>query len=513
MDLSLVLQEPSTAAVGSSVGFFLWHADAHVDPFYQSEHRQCKENLTLLEQNPFGIMSCDPPPKLLHSALAESRLRAAEAGHAAFALYTGDFVRHSIREMPEPAENASQIVKQVSLSAKSFFPETPLVFGTLENSDAKQDYYQEVTSNQSSNPWFEKLGGLIHGAGGMKQTVLEQFKHGSYFETTEGNVTILSLATVIYSVDHLPFGPLEEDPFGQFQWLRKRLRLAALEQRRVLIVGHISPGIETFGYTELWCPEYVAQYLEIVQDPVLGSIVSAQLFGHVHKDEIRILPKAPRGAGPIFLSSSLSPVYYNNPSFKLVEYDRRTGRLLNLKTFISDTFSSSQPSGAPTWRFGYDHVSEYGFSFAGLTMAEMVNFTASLLDGGENYRKYASWYATGYPNELEHYSLEGNTTWNSTWKQQRRREYVCAMVIQTAAEFARCAGLSTWQLPSLMEDIDRLILGRLLAWAMRSQTPTAKKILQMANRGEWEELLSLFRGLARWSLQQGKPLESILLTF
>lgn len=48
--------------------------------------------------------------------------------------------------------------------------------------------------------------------------------------------------------------------------------------------------------------------------------------------------------------------------------------------------------------------------------------------GGENYRKYASWYATGYPNELEHYSLEGNTTWNSTWKQQRRREYVCAMV-------------------------------------------------------------------------------------
>ena len=51
-----------------------------------------------------------------------------------------------------------------------------------------------------------------------------------------------------------------------------------------------------------------------------------------------------------------------------------------------------------------------------------------LFPGGENYRKYASWYATGYPNELEHYSLEGNTTWNSTWKQQRRREYVCAMV-------------------------------------------------------------------------------------
>ena len=53
-----------------------------------------------------------------------------------------------------------------------------------------------------------------------------------------------------------------------------------------------------------------------------------------------------RVAGPPFQASHVH---------RLVEYDRRTGRLLNLKTFISDTFSS-QPSGAPTWRFGYDHV-------------------------------------------------------------------------------------------------------------------------------------------------------------
>ena len=51
---------------------------------------------------------------------------------------------------------------------------------------------------------------------------------------------------------------------------------------------------------------------------------------------------------------ALAPLASHVP--RLVEYDRRTGRLLNLKTFISETFSSSQPSGAPTWRFGYDHV-------------------------------------------------------------------------------------------------------------------------------------------------------------
>lgn len=35
----------------------------------------------------------------------------------------------------------------------------------------------------------------------------------------------------------------------------------------------------------------------IVQDEELGGVISAQLFGHVHKDEIRILPQAPKGAG------------------------------------------------------------------------------------------------------------------------------------------------------------------------------------------------------------------------
>ena len=40
--------------------------------FNCQEHRQCGENLTLLEQNPYGIMACDPPPELLDSALTES---------------------------------------------------------------------------------------------------------------------------------------------------------------------------------------------------------------------------------------------------------------------------------------------------------------------------------------------------------------------------------------------------------------------------------------------------------
>ena len=44
------------------------------------------------------------------------------------------------------ALEASEIVQQVSLASKKIL-QKPLVFGTLGNSDAIEDYYQEITSN------------------------------------------------------------------------------------------------------------------------------------------------------------------------------------------------------------------------------------------------------------------------------------------------------------------------------------------------------------------------------
>ena len=131
------------------------------------------------------------------------------------------------------------------------------VFGTLGNSDAGLDYFMPITSNESVNPWFSQIGGSIEHAGLMTQGELQEFKHGGFFQAREGNLSILSLDTVIYAMDHLPIRPLEADPFGQFAWLRQRLREAATAGQKVWIVGHVPPGIETFGYTELWHPQYV----------------------------------------------------------------------------------------------------------------------------------------------------------------------------------------------------------------------------------------------------------------
>merc|ERR1712232_1051897 len=136
----------------------------------------------------------------------------------------------------------------------------------------------------------------------------------------------------------------------------KRLTAAKKEKRPVWIVGHIPPGMETYGYTQLWHPAYVTAYLQIVQNKELASTIAAQFFGHLHKEEFRLLPDAPAGAGAIYLASAISPVYKNLPCFRIFEFDLETGRPLDWKTYYSEMAIGSE---APVWKLGYTGAGAY----------------------------------------------------------------------------------------------------------------------------------------------------------
>ena len=510
--LQMLQLDLAVKSANSDIASFLWLTDVHVDPFYHSPDRQChKKELSLLERHPFGTIGCDPPPSLLYSVLEGAAAWLEATSNASFVLFTGDFVRHDLPRMQNPANNASDIVENVSTLARDYFPHAPMVFGTLGNNDNPCDYCEQITTGSAVNEWFWKIGSRIKKATCMTEATLEQYKYGSFFEVAVGGLTILSISTVIYSTLHVPGDMLEADPFGQFAWLRTKLAEAVESGRSVWIVGHIPPGMETFGFTELWWPEYVTKYLALVQDPALGPTVAAQLFGHVHKDEVRVLPNPPPGAGPIFLSSSISPVYYNNPSFKMVQYNRTSGRLLDFKTIYADITADGKPL---QWKFGYDLLQTYpDLKMSGITAGALANLTDSLLTGKDSWKRYARWYAAGYPSDLQHYGVATtDSEANATYKLQRRKQYVCAAVIRTAAEYQDCVGLTQHGPPASasFEETERLIVGKLLSWAYLSAQPLAQVVLELARREDWGALLALFGDVVESSLHSGIPLDSVL---
>eukprot|EP00434_Breviolum_minutum_P021963 symbB.v1.2.019388.t1/scaffold1572.1/size111004/4 len=344
-----------------------------------------------------------------------------------------------------------------------------------------------------------------------------EFDYGGYFEVRMGNYSILNIATVMYSVHHKPANTSGSDPFFQFAWLRRKLTEAARDKRKVWIAGHIPPGIETFGYTELWQPHFVREYLSIVQDEVMGSVVAAQLFGHVHKDEIRILPNAPRGAGPIFLSVSLSPVYFNNPAFKRVTMDEN-GTFLDFEVFFA------QLSNASFMKYGsgYSFRSLYGVK--DLNMETLVHLASELLEGNELWKRYAKWYTATYPSDLASFATNVTDPQDiAKQKSLRRQQYICAVTIQTLDSFQDCvesarlgmdksdilgsSPMHVEAIPKTLPVEEHMIIARLIRWAELSERPEAQDVLWLSEQHQWMEILEKYRGAVEQSWEQGLSLD------
>jgi len=437
----------SAETSSSSVKRFIWLSDPHSDPYYGTEAAECTQTEPAEQvKNVFGTMGCDPPFALFESALtAVSEL----AGDYEFVLDTGDFVRHGQSELPIPREAVTSIIRRGSqllvstlgenLTAKQF------AVGTLGNDDSPMNYYLDDTTDKDSNPWLSAVASAFVESGAMPADVEQFYSYGGYWERQLGSITILSINTIIYAALHVP-ATAAPDPFHQFAWLRERLHAASAENRSVWIVGHIPPGIETFGYSGLWHPTYVDSYLELVQDKQLSGTIVAQLFGHVHKEEIRILPDAPSDTGPMILTGSISPIFRNQPSFRVFEYDAKTGRPLTWKTYYAELTEGSSPL---MWKLGYDAADLYNPIKDALEANKSINqgtlgqLADLLAQGGSTWNSYASWYTTSYENDLQHCGenplLPGL---NAGVRMRCVRKYVCALTVSTETAFADCVNNS-----------------------------------------------------------------------
>jgi len=133
---------------------------------------------------------------------------------------------------------------------------------------------------------------------------------------------VVSLNTVVYSRRQR-----SDDPFGQFQWLRtflQGLRARALNAKsasavpRALILGHIPPGVNSYDFQKLWQEPYSKVYWEIISQ--YADLIAGQLFAHLHTPLFRLLPQ--QGfMTPLFVAGAVSPVYDNNPSFRVWRYE------------------------------------------------------------------------------------------------------------------------------------------------------------------------------------------------
>lgn len=165
----------------------------------------------------------------------------------------------------------------------------------------------------------------------------------------------------------------QPDPFGQFAWLDKILAELQSAGKFAYIAGHIAPIVDSYGGNPQWHTKYIAKYKQIVGK--YADVIKAQFFGHVHSVEFRV-PVASLDREdnafqllPMYITGSISPLFGNNPSFMVWDYDTETYEILDYAVYASD-IAETEPQ--LDWKLLFKASEAYGLK--SLSLTELTSF-------------------------------------------------------------------------------------------------------------------------------------------
>ena len=416
----LVSCSAPTMVSAERIGKFLWLSDLHYDPLYgrdgASDYRgQAGCNRETAPQ-PEGREGCDSPLSLIESAVLAARDTLSEPD---FVLVTGDMARHGMDRLDgsDAWDMLREIFDAIAQLLQETFPRTSIIF-CLGNNDAIEDYYLDIAD--------PKILGFAVGSN-IKTSLIstaetEMFRSGGYFARSIGSsdkVTVLVLNTVIYSMNHKPLAT-SDDPLGQLAWVKSELTKARAIGGYVMIVGHVPPTIGSYRKSQFWQDRFLQQYLSMIDQ--YADVVSAQLFGHLHSDEFRVLPFHSSDAPPLLITSSITPVFGGNPSFRVVEYDQDTGSITDYSPHYWNLYEDMSAG----WQKLYSFREAYGIN--NITSSSMQAVIESIRLGGYSLDTFLSNVRANAPQP--------------PCGVRCRLEWACVLNSASAAEYHGCISVS-----------------------------------------------------------------------
>lgn len=360
-------------AADSSV-YFLSLADIHFSPFvacYSVKERPCPL-IQRLRSAPASqwpvILSVDDTGEpryrqdtnfILLQKNLEGAKDAAAKNHVDFVLVLGDTVGHDFRyyykkySQDKSQEGYRDFVRKtldfVNLELSAAFPNTS-IFMVVGNNDTYSSNYQSVPGGEFFNQTGALWSSLVKSARD-RVVMRSEFPAGGYYAVDvpgHPELRLIVLNSVLFSVKSIGRGS-ERAAGVQLNWLRQQLQQAKNQNQKVLIALHIPPVLDVyatrhwrlFTLLEFWRPEYIARFkteLAAFYPEIIGVF-----SGHLHYDWSQTLLLGGRQDVPVISVPSVSPIYGNDPGFKVYHYSAADDR-------IDDFYTYTYPvRGRGTW--------------------------------------------------------------------------------------------------------------------------------------------------------------------
>jgi hypothetical protein len=367
----------------SGTGSLLQLTDIHMDAHYiggstlkshchrsetSSRLYQRKSNAPHKLAGEIAARGCDASEEMVDGMFASVRELVA-TGDVDAVLWTGDNARHdNDKELPRTFEeilNMNHAVAQKMLATFNDSSNTIIIPSIGNNDIHPHNFFTEESGRAVLNgladcwkpflqPSHSELLSIDSHESILSRSPLETFlEHGFYFRRVSSTLSVVSLNTLLFfnenedessSCTHF-FSPARK----QITWLRDVLHAIERVQERtstpqkVVFSGHIAPA------RLLYTPSCYDAYHDLARQ--FAPLIAMHVFGHTNFDYFEAiyeetagvnnasstkvaLPKRKRSPdsglraiGAMFTAPPVVPDF--NPAYRLYEYDRETGNMLD----------------------------------------------------------------------------------------------------------------------------------------------------------------------------------------
>jgi hypothetical protein len=395
---SILLRQRTEGA--AEVCSILFLADLHVEPYFvqygpadpvsgQCRRAQCAGPtprdspdatacVSELDEtaNIMPRIGCDPPISLLHSALQYATRQLKPPPCAV--IIGGDLVAHGLWGS---VATLDEIQRKVMRMVDKAFPDSAVLFVVGNNDLAGHGV---VTPAELQRLWLVSSGEYdsTDGPSELQQLLgsagKNSFMDGGYFRADVSascgkNLSILALNTQLFLGNGSSLLSEDTDTEGghQLDWFLTQLEESRAAGQRVIVVGHVPPGI-FFSKTD-WLTQHQERFVQIC-DEYAETIVTL-LFGHHSKELIRGLTPStgalvtlgltPMGGHSNRKSGGAKVRESVNPGFGQLMYDgeRAVGyraHYLNLQVLADRMRLNETEELSSAWGLLYDFREMYG---------------------------------------------------------------------------------------------------------------------------------------------------------
>lgn len=286
---------------------------------------------------------------LLTSALAAAK-KTADERHIKFVIILGDFLGHEFRDYYK------KFAKDNSFAGYQAFVEKTMAFLTAEigRTFPNVDVYNVVGNNDSYNrdyvsvphgAFFKDIGSMWAGlikTKANKAALLNEFPIGGYYAVNapgDPNLRLIILNSVFFSYKAKAKNN-DQAAMEELKWLHNELELAHNKNQKVIIAMHIPMGIDIYATSkvrffrliDLW----KLNFTQIFEDDLkeFAPEMTGILTGHLHSDWSQVLTLDDTHSISISGTASISPIFGNNPGFKVYTYSIKNRQLENADAYV-----------------------------------------------------------------------------------------------------------------------------------------------------------------------------------